>query len=66
MLTLTKILEKGVGLTEDEAWVGQRIQLDNDIGEVDWLLISVYTTLVGYHSLLEEFISGRETNLQDN
>ena len=66
MLTLTKIIEKGVGLTEDEAGVGQRIQLDNDIGEVDWLLISVYTTLVGYHSLLEEFISGRETNLQDN
>ncbi len=65
MLTLTKILEKGVGLTDEEAWVGQRIQLDNDIGEVDWLLISIYTTLVGYHSLLEEFISGRETNLQD-
>ena len=66
MLKLTKILEKGVGLTEEEAWVGQIIQLDGDLGEVDWILISVYQTLVGFHSMLDEIGSGRESNLQLN
>ena len=65
MLTLTKILEKGIGLTEEEAWVGQQIQLDNDLGEVDWVLLNVYQTLIGFHSKLNEIGSGRESNLQE-
>ena len=64
MLKLTKILEKNVGITEEEVFVGQKIQLDGDLGEVDWILISVYQTLVGFHSLLDEISSGRESNLQ--
>ncbi len=66
ILKLTKLLEKNVGLVDEEAFIGQRVELDGDIGSVDWVLISIYTTIVGFHSLLEDFNSGRELNLQDN
>ena len=56
MLKLTKLLEKNVGVTDEEVFIGQRIQLDGDLGEVDWMLISVYNTIVGFHSLLSEII----------
>ena len=54
MLKLTKLIEEGVGVVDEEVFVGQKIQLDNDLGEVDWVLLNIYQTIVGFHSLLSE------------
>ncbi len=54
MLKLTKLLEKNVGVTNEEVFIGQRIQLDGDFGEIDWMLISIYQTIIGFHTLLGE------------
>jgi len=60
MLKLKTLIEKNVAIIDEiETFVGELIELENDIGVVDWILISKNPTLVGFSSKLD-FHFGRK------